>query len=239
MKSFFQKRILLGFLALGFFINVNDGFFYSNFINRETASNMCFAAERQIEIVPYQNVAPQKLKNVTDAVAITETLLAETGFALGEPVKVVVTENEADYAGAIGYYAGLSPEKAAEKARLSTGISLPQKPVIILEGITRLEKYPVTAYILLPHEIFHQAQKYDGIAARNTRAWFYEGSAEAFRYLALERAGFYKKGDSARDTFNRLVINYKYNRQKELPPLSSLASYDSWETSLKEESQSG
>jgi hypothetical protein len=203
------------------------------------ASQTCFARASQIAVIPYQNVSPQKLKNVADAVAVTETLLAETGFAVGEPIKVVVTENETDYAGAIGDYSGLNPETAAEKAKLSTGISLPQKPVIILQGIPRLEKYPVTAYILLPHEVFHQAQKLDGIAARNTRAWFYEGCAEAFRYLALEQAGFYKKGDSLKDAFNRLVINYMYNKKKELPPLGSLATYDSWEASLKEESQSG
>jgi hypothetical protein len=238
-NSLFHKRVFTRFVILalaGYAIVFMD---LSSPAIGKLDSQTCFAGANQIEVVPYQSVSSQKLKNVAAAVEITETLLGETGFALTGPVQVVVTENETDYAGAIGYYAGLSPEKAAEKAGLSTGISLPQKPVIILQGIPRLEKYPVTAYIMLPHEIFHQAQKHDGIAARNTRAWFYEGCAEAFRYLALERAGFYKKGDSLKDTFNRLLINYMYNQKKELPPLGSLATYDSWEASLKAESQSG
>lgn len=237
-KSPFLKRIFAGLMTL---VLMGCALIFMGLPSPAVGkldSQTCFAGASQIAVVAYQNVSPQKLKNVAAAVKITEALLGETNFALAEPVQVVVTENEADYAGAIGYYAGLSPEKAAEKARLSMGISLPQKPVIILQGTPRLEKYPVTAYIMLPHEIFHQIQKHDGITARNTRAWFYEGCAEAFRYLALERAGFYQKGDSLKDTFNRLAINYMYNKKKELPPLGSLATYDSWEASLKAESQS-
>jgi hypothetical protein len=102
---------------------------------------------------------------------------------LNHKVFVILTDNDADYAKAIEHYSNSNYEQVQQAAETTAGISLYNKPIVILRGTKVLENYPIEAKKVLPHEIFHQVQYSYGVNSKNTPEWFLEGSAEFFRYL--------------------------------------------------------
>ncbi|MDR7865862.1 MAG: hypothetical protein RIN56_03535 [Sporomusaceae bacterium] len=151
-----------------------------------------FAAERSWVKVAYDSSAPQQLRdNVEASLDTVADLLAEYRIYLTRPITVIVSADHEDYV-RILVSNGYTREKAEQTAKQSAGVSLGQRPVIILKGSDALKRDRQEVYRVLPHEIFHQVQSQWG--KLGTVNWMVEAAPELFRMKASEKAGFAPAG---------------------------------------------
>ncbi len=150
------------------------------------------AAERSWVKVAYDSSAPQQLRdNVEASLDTVADLLAEYRIYLTRPITVIVSADHEDYV-RILVLNGYTREKAEQTAKQSAGVSLGQRPVIILKGSDALKRDRQEVYRVLPHEIFHQVQSQWG--KLGTVNWMVEAAPELFRIKASEKAGFAPAG---------------------------------------------
>lgn len=145
------------------------------------------AAERSWVHVHYDPEIPAQTRiHIESAIGVIADMLTEYRLPLGRPVTVVVTADEASYVKALIQF-GYSLEKAQQAAKHSAGISLGNRPIILLKGTSALHQRREEAFRILPHEMFHQIQNQFG--KQTTATWMVEAAPELFQVLAREKAG--------------------------------------------------
>ena len=150
------------------------------------------AAERSWVTVIYDPSAPQQLRdNVEASLDTVADLLADYRIYLTRPITVIVSADHEGYVRALMSY-GYTREKAEQTAKQSAGVSLGQRPVILLKGSDALKRDRQEVYRVLPHELFHQVQSQWG--KLGTVNWMVEAAPELFRIKASEKAGFAPAG---------------------------------------------
>ena len=171
---FHLSRPLLAMLAL--------------FMLLAAAGGPAYAAERSwVKVVCQPDVPAATRDNIEAALDTVADLFADYRIYLPQAVTVVVSDGPEGYVRAIMNY-GYTREAAEEKAKHTAGISLNQRPVIIIKGSPALMRDRQEVYRVLPHELFHQAQRQWG--RLGTVNWMVEAAPELFRIKASERAGF-------------------------------------------------
>ena len=152
------------------------------------------AAERNWLRVQYDpDVSAQTRTHVEAAVDLVADMLTEYKLPLRNPITVLVTADAATYEKLLQQH-GYSLENARQTAQSTSGISLWNRPVILLKGTTALHTKREEVYRVLPHEIFHQVQSQFG--RQTTASWMVEAAPELFQVIAREKAGL-EKADSA------------------------------------------
>ena len=152
------------------------------------------AAERNWLRVQYDPDVPAQTRvHVEAAVDLVADMLTEYKLPLRNPITVLVTADAATYEKLLQQH-GYSLENARQTAQSTSGISLWNRPVILLKGTTALHTKREEVYRVLPHEIFHQVQSQFG--RQTTASWMVEAAPELFQVIAREKAGL-EKADSA------------------------------------------
>ena len=152
------------------------------------------AAERNWLRVQYDpDVSAQTRTHVEAAVDLVADMLTEYKLPLRNPITVLVTADAATYEKSLLQY-GVSAEEARKLAQSSSGVSLGNRPIILLKGTKALHSKREEVYRVLPHEVFHQVQYQFG--RQPTASWMKEAAPELFQVIAREKAGL-EKADSA------------------------------------------
>ena len=152
------------------------------------------AAERNWLRVQYDpDVSAQTRTHVEAAVDLVANMLTEYKLPLRNPITVLVTADAATYEKLLLQY-GYSAEVSRKTAQFSSGVSLGNRPIILLKGTSALHTKRDEVYRVLPHEVFHQVQSQFG--RQPTASWMKEAAPELFQVIAREKAGL-EKADSA------------------------------------------
>jgi hypothetical protein len=117
----------------------------------------------------------------------------------------VLTTNDVEkYIQAIMFYYNTSRALAEKESKVFKGLSSTKKRVIIIryipsrqptgQGTSIPVNNPQEGFHTFPHEIFHQVQAQ--YTQRDSLIWLAEGSAELFRVMASEAAGFQRVTDA-------------------------------------------
>lgn len=145
------------------------------------------AAERSWLRVQYDPDVPAQIHvHVEAAVDLVADMLTEYRLPLRNPITVLVTADQATYEKLLLQY-GYSLEKARQTAQHTAGISLGNRPIILLKGTTALHTKREEVFRVLPHEVFHQVQSQFG--RQTTASWIVEAAPELFQLIAREKAG--------------------------------------------------
>lgn len=145
------------------------------------------AAERSWLRVQYDPDVPAQTRvHVEAAVDLVADMLNEYRLPLRHPVTVLVTADQATYEKVLQQY-GYSAETARQTAQSTSGISLGNRPLILLKGTPALHARRDEVFRVLPHEIFHQVQSQFG--RQTTANWMVEAAPELFQVIAREKAG--------------------------------------------------
>ena len=116
------------------------------------------AAERNWLRVQYDpDVSAQTRTHVEAAVDLVANMLTEYKLPLRNPITVLVTADAATYEKLLLQY-GYSAEVSRKTAQFSSGVSLGNRPIILLKGTSALHTKRDEVYRVLPHEVFHQVQ---------------------------------------------------------------------------------
>ena len=110
----------------------------------------------------------------------------EYKLPLRNPITVLVTADAATYEKLLLQY-GYSAEVSRKTAQFSSGVSLGNRPIILLKGTSALHTKRDEVYRVLPHEVFHQVQSQFG--RQTTASWMVEAAPELFQVIAREKAG--------------------------------------------------
>ena len=145
------------------------------------------AAERSWLQIHYDPDVPQQTRNhVETAADLIADMLTEYRLPLRQPITVLVTADPATYEKTLLQF-GFSAEKARQTAQHTAGVSLGNRPMILLKGTPALQNSRAEVFRVLPHEVFHQVQNQFG---RQTSAnWMVEAAPELFQIIAREKAG--------------------------------------------------
>ncbi len=145
------------------------------------------ASERSWLQIQYDPDVPTQTRiHVEAAVDLVADMLTEYRLPLRQPVTVLVTADQATYEKVLQQY-GYSAEKARHTAQSTAGISLGNRPLILLKGTSALHANRAEVFRVLPHEIFHQVQSQFG--RQTTANWMVEAAPELFQVIAREKAG--------------------------------------------------
>ena len=145
------------------------------------------AAERNWLRVQYDpDVSAQTRTHVEAAVDLVANMLTEYKLPLRNPITVLVTADAATYEKLLLQY-GYSAEVSRKTAQFSSGVSLGNRPIILLKGTSALHTRRDEVYRVLPHEVFHQVQSQFG--RQTTASWMVEAAPELFQVIAREKAG--------------------------------------------------
>lgn len=145
------------------------------------------AAERSWLRVQYDpDVSAQTRVHVEAAVDLVADMLTEFRLPLRNPITVLVTADAATYEKLLLQY-GYSAEVSRKTAQFSSGVSLGNRPIILLKGTSALHTKRDEVYRVLPHEVFHQVQSQFG--RQTTASWMVEAAPELFQVIAREKAG--------------------------------------------------
>ena len=145
------------------------------------------AAERNWLRVQYDpDVSAQTRTHVEAAVDLVANMLTEYRLPLRNPITVLVTADAATYEKLLLQY-GYSAEVSRKTAQFSSGVSLGNRPIILLKGTSALHTKRDEVYRVLPHEVFHQVQSQFG--RQTTASWMVEAAPELFQVIAREKAG--------------------------------------------------
>ena len=145
------------------------------------------AAERNWLRVQYDpDVSAQTRTHVEAAVDLVANMLTEYKLPLRNPITVLVTADAATYEKLLLQY-GYSAEVSRKTAQFSSGVSLGNRPIILLKGTSALHTTRDEVYRVLPHEVFHQVQSQFG--RQTTASWMVEAAPELFQVIAREKAG--------------------------------------------------
>ena len=145
------------------------------------------AAERSWLRVQYDpDVSAQTRVHVEAAVDLVADMLTEFQLPLRNPITVLVTADAATYEKLLLQY-GYSAEVSRKTAQFSSGVSLGNRPIILLKGTSALHTKRDEVYRVLPHEVFHQVQSQFG--RQTTASWMVEAAPELFQVIAREKAG--------------------------------------------------
>ena len=145
------------------------------------------AAERNWLRVQYDpDVSAQTRTHVEAAVDLVANMLTEYKLPLRNPITVLVTADAATYEKLLLQY-GYSAEVSRKTAQFSSGVSLGNRPIILLKGTSALHTKRDEVYRVLPHEVFHQVQSQFG--RQTTASWMVEAAPELFQVIAREKAG--------------------------------------------------
>lgn len=146
-----------------------------------------WAAERSWVHVHYDPDVPTQTRiHIESSIDLIADMLTEYRLPLGKPVTVLVTADEVSYVKALVQF-GFSLEKAQQTAKHTAGISLGNRPIILLKGTSALHQRREEVFRILPHEMFHQIQNQFG--KQTTATWMVEAAPELFQVLAREKAG--------------------------------------------------
>ncbi len=172
------------------------------------------AAERSWLRVQYDPDVPAQTRvHVEAAVDLVADMLTEYKLPLRNPITVLVTADAATYEKLLIQY-GYTLEKARQTAQSTSGISLWNRPVILLKGTTALHTRREEVFRVLPHEIFHQVQSQFG--RQTTATWMVEAAPELFQVIAREKAGLEEAKNSLAKTAMRVFA------AKEIPSAQQL-----------------
>ena len=145
------------------------------------------AAERNWLRVQYDpDVSAQTRTHVEAAVDLVANMLTGYKLPLRNPITVLVTADAATYEKLLLQY-GYSAEVSRKTAQFSSGVSLGNRPIILLKGTSALHTKRDEVYRVLPHEVFHQVQSQFG--RQTTASWMVEAAPELFQVIAREKAG--------------------------------------------------
>ena len=145
------------------------------------------AAERNWLRVQYDpDVSAQTRTHVEAAVDLVANMLTEYKLPLRNPITVLVTADAATYEKLLLQY-GYSAEVSRKTAQFSSGVSLGNRPIILLKGTSALHTKRDEVYRVLPHEVFHQVQSQFG--RQTTASWMVEAAPELIQVIAREKAG--------------------------------------------------
>ena len=145
------------------------------------------AAERNWLRVQYDPDVPAQTRvHVEAAVDLVADMLTEYKLPLRNPITVLVTADAATYEKLLLQY-GYSAEVSRKTAQFSSGVSLGNRPIILLKGTSALHTKRDEVYRVLPHEVFHQVQSQFG--RQTTASWMVEAAPELFQVIAREKAG--------------------------------------------------
>ena len=145
------------------------------------------ASHSWIQLTYHAQVPQQTREHAERCLDIVAELLTEYEIYLPQPISLIVTADTEGYIQTLMSY-GYSRADAEIKAANSAGVSLNQRPVILIKGTEALFQNQQEIFRVLPHEIFHQVQRQWG--RLDTVTWLVEGAPELFRIKALSRAGF-------------------------------------------------
>ena len=162
------------------------------------------AAERSWLQVHYDpDVAAQTRTHVEAAADLIADMLTEYRLPLRQPITVLVTADPATYEKTLLQF-GFSAEKARQTAQHTAGVSLGNRPLILLKGTPALRNSRAEVYRVLPHEVFHQVQNQFG---RQTSAnWMVEAAPELFQIIAREKAGLEEVAPAFAKTALRVFV---------------------------------
>ena len=175
------------------------------------------AAERSWLQIHYDPDVPQQTRNhVETAADLIADMLTEYRLPLRQPITVLVTADPATYEKTLLQF-GFSAEKARQTAQHTAGVSLGNRPMILLKGTPALQNSRAEVYRVLPHEVFHQVQNQYG---RQTSAnWMVEAAPELFQIIAREKAGLEEVGLAFGKTALRVFV------ANNIPSAQQLMSY--------------
>ncbi len=175
------------------------------------------AAERSWLQVHYDpDVAAQTRTHVEAAADLIADMLTEYRLPLRQPITVLVTADQATYEKALLQF-GFSAEKARQTAQHTAGVSLGNRPLILLKGTPALQNSRAEVFRVLPHEVFHQVQNQFG---RQTSAnWMVEAAPELFQIIAREKAGLEEVAPAFGKTALRVFV------ANSIPSAQQLMSY--------------
>jgi hypothetical protein len=184
------------------------------------------------------SVSAQTRENFQKAIDTMDVLFTKYKIVLNDPITIVVTANDAEsFIRALMVYGNASRAVAENKAKLGVGgVSSGKKTVIVIRNNSELSTpYGTPARGLFSHELFHQVQyqysggKNYGNTAKGLPTWLQEGSAELFKYMALEIGRY--------DYVTNIVHRTEQSIRKaaEIPDTRQLASYDykDWESLMQ------
>jgi len=175
------------------------------------------------QLIIRPGVTQNEIDNIKLALNTTNEMIKDYGFVLNERINVILTKDKEDYKNALIEYFHYSESLAEKDAAISSGESSTKAPIIIIKGSERLNKYKAEAFRVLPHEVFHQVQRQYG-KQQNVPIWFEEGTPEAFRYIAMVKAGITSKEIAFQDPLARLNI-YVKKTHNPLPDPETLNDY--------------
>lgn len=175
------------------------------------------AAERSWLQVHYDpDVVAQTRTHVEAAADLIADMLTEYRLPLRQPITVLVTADPTTYEKALLQF-GFSAEKARQTAQHTAGVSLGNRPLILLKGTSALQNSRAEVFRVLPHEVFHQVQNQFG---RQTSAnWMVEAAPELFQIIAREKAGLEEVAPAFAKTALRVFI------ANSIPSAQQLMSY--------------
>ena len=175
------------------------------------------AAERSWLQVHYDpDVAAQTRTHVEAAADLIADMLTEYRLPLRQPITVLVTADPATYEKTLLQF-GFSAEKARQTAQHTAGVSLGNRPLILLKGTPALQNSRAEVFRVLPHEVFHQVQNQFG---RQTSAnWMVEAAPELFQIIAREKAGLEEVAPAFAKTALRVFV------ANSIPSAQQLMSY--------------
>ena len=175
------------------------------------------AAERSWLRIHYDpEVSAQTRAHVEAAADLIADMLTEYRLPLRWPVTVLVTADPATYEKTLLQY-GFSAEKALQTAKHTAGVSLGNRPLILLKGTPALQDSRGEVYRILPHEVFHQVQNQFG--RQTTANWMLEAAPELFQILACEKAGLEEVAPALGKTALRVFV------ANSIPSAQQLMSY--------------
>ena len=175
------------------------------------------AAERSWLQVHYDpDVVAQTRTHVEAAADLIADMLTEYRLPLRQPITVLVTADPTTYEKALLQF-GFSAEKARQTAQHTAGVSLGNRPLILLKGTSALQNSRAEVFRVLPHEVFHQVQNQFG---RQTSAnWMVEAAPELFQIIAREKAGLEEVAPAFAKTALRVFV------ANSIPSAQQLMSY--------------
>ena len=162
------------------------------------------AAERSWLRIHYDPDVPQQTRTHVEVAAdLIADMLTEYRLPLRQPVTVLVTADPATYEKTLLQF-GFSAEKARQTAQHTAGVSLGNRPLILLKGTPALQNSRTEVFRVLPHEVFHQVQNQFG---RQTSAnWMVEAAPELFQIIAREKAGLEELAPALGKTAFRVFV---------------------------------
>lgn len=144
-------------------------------------------AEHSWVQVHYDPGVPAETKvNVESAIDLIADMLTEYKLPLRQKVTVIVSSDSDSYVKALMLY-GYSLERATQTAKHTSGLSLGNRPIVLLKGSPALHSKRDEVFRVLPHEIFHQVQSQFG--KQTTATWMVEAAPELFQIYARQKAG--------------------------------------------------